>query len=591
MLEFLQLAYRQLDRDEQKVYKKLTLFLILSAALEVLGVILMGAFGALLVSGIGSRSPGTRLGLFLEKVSLSESTYSTQLSVLGILAILIMMVRTIAVVILSKRIFFLLSNASARSSSNLFNFILSNGLKFLKQESPQRFHYSIARGVDNFVVNSLGLVALLFGEIMTLFLISVSLFIIDPTTVLTLFVFLLASSFITYKSKKSTVQNLSKSRAEYEIKAGEDVTEIINLFPVLFLRRSLEKYSNSFRELRKLNSEVSAKLLFLPNVTKFYIEISLLLSLVIIGGTQFLINDQFRATANLALFLAAGLRLAPSFLRIQQSILGLSTNFGAATSTINLLYREKGERDKDKIREDFTLETLSKHADPIRKSNYEINFEKVSYVADDGFKILDNIDFSIEKNQFVGIIGESGSGKSTFLDLCIGILTPSYGSVLLRGKLPADYMTKSLLDIGYVPQEVFLVNGTLRDNILLGTTKVSDEQIIEAFRKANLKELVDALPNGINTLIGPRGIQLSGGQKQRIGIARAFLTQPSMLILDEITSSLDSQTEKEIMETIESFIGSITIIMSTHNLSLLSNANRIIALENGRIQKPLSPEV
>jgi ABC-type multidrug transport system fused ATPase/permease subunit len=256
----------------------------------------------------------------------------------------------------------------------------------------------------------------------------------------------------------------------------------------------------------------------------------------------------------------------------------LRANAGLAAPTISLINQILNTPEK------VSIEVLDTGVAELHRME-SVDFNRVCYVAEDGAKILDEITFSIEAGEFIGLIGESGAGKSTLVDLLVGIRTPNQGSISIFGQYPKDYIAKNPFAIALVPQEVSLISGSLRDNLTVGFTSelFSDSQIIEALNGSQLGDFLEKLPEGIETRLGQSGILLSGGERQRIGLARALLTKPSVLILDEATSSLDAATEDEFMKIILKIKESTTVIMIAHRLSLVQKTDRVLVLENGRL--------
>lgn len=243
-----------------------------------------------------------------------------------------------------------------------------------------------------------------------------------------------------------------------------------------------------------------------------------------------------------------------------------------------------------------TIETI--HHDlglsvSMNKSSLNSSFQfKAVDVAHLNFKyeqsenlVLSNINLNIVSGEAVGFVGQSGSGKSTLIDLMLGLLDPQSGSVLINGLSIEDVKQSWQKAIGYIPQTIFLMDDSLRRNIAIGIAdkEIDEAAIIEALKSAQLEDFVASLPEGLDTVVGERGVRLSGGQRQRIGIARALYHRPSVLVLDEATSSLDTETEHEVMKAVQALQGDKTVIIVAHRLSTVEYCDRLYRLDAGRI--------
>lgn len=247
----------------------------------------------------------------------------------------------------------------------------------------------------------------------------------------------------------------------------------------------------------------------------------------------------------------------------------------------------------DQVYDDFMAVKELKHKDEINESERKhtsIQFEKEISVENLSFSypetskaIFTNVSFKIPKGKFIGIVGPSGAGKTTFVDLLLGLLKPSSGSIKVDGTDISGNIGGWLDNVSYVPQSIYLIDGTIKENIAFGVLpeNIDDKKIEKVLKMAELYDFVQTLDLKENTQCGDKGAKLSGGQRQRIGIARALYQNPTVLILDEATSALDNETEKQITDTINKLKGEITIIAIAHRLSTLESCDFKIKFENG----------
>jgi ATP-binding cassette subfamily C protein len=243
-----------------------------------------------------------------------------------------------------------------------------------------------------------------------------------------------------------------------------------------------------------------------------------------------------------------------------------------------------------------SIEHVHKEYNSIAESkNYldipELCFNESIVLKDVSFKYLNtkkdvvsNINLEIKKGESIGIIGETGSGKSTLIDLILGLLKPHRGSILIDNKFPV-YASQWHKKIGYVPQSIYLVDDTIEVNIAFGETNINKDALNKAIDAAQLRKFIETLPNGYSTIVGERGIRLSGGERQRIAIARALYRNPEVLIFDEATSALDNETESRLMHTINAISQDRTVIMIAHRLTTLKDCSRVIAMDGNSIKE------
>ena len=337
----------------------------------------------------------------------------------------------------------------------------------------------------------------------------------------------------------------------------------------------LDAFQKAYFEYAKANG----KFLFLNQLPRMLIETIIVCGLLLLIITKLLLGSQPTEIVPLLGVLAlAAFRLMPSANRI----VNLSNSIRFQMPFFNELYEDlliiknKGEKETETC---------------LQKPKSRMDFENVISVEELSFaypeiekQVLSNINFSIPKGKFVGIVGASGAGKTTFVDILLGLLPPSKGKISVDGKNIYDDIRTWQTNLSYVPQSIYLIDGTIRENIALGVDEkeIDGALVNEVLQMAELYDFVQELPTGIDTTVGERGVKLSGGQRQRIGIARALYYQPQVLVLDEATSALDNETEKSITDTILKLKGKITIIAVAHRLTTLAQCDFKVKFENGK---------
>lgn len=287
-------------------------------------------------------------------------------------------------------------------------------------------------------------------------------------------------------------------------------------------------------------------------------------------------TDMTYFIASLAVFAMAAFRTLPSISRIS----GYLNQLIFLRPAFDIAYNNIKEAKTYVSNKELNLDIADKLGD-FEFSN-EIKLDNVTWKYISGKKeVLRDFNLTIKKGQSIGVIGESGAGKSTLSDILLGLYIPQKGTVSVDGHIISEIPKTWSRMIGYVPQSVYLMDDTLRSNISFGDEDIDENRIWNSLEKASLKEYVASLPDGLDTMVGERGIKFSGGQRQRVAIARALYHNPSILILDEATSALDDETEGAVMEAIESLQGTITMIIIAHRLTTIRKCNRIIKIENG----------
>ena len=546
--------------------------------LDLIGVVLIGIIGSLTVSGIQSGAPGDRVSNTLEFIGISEFKFQNQVAILGSLACFLLISRTILSVIITRKALRFLSRKGAEISSVLTHKLLAQPLLDIQTSSRQESLYAVTRGAQVITLNVISNWLIVASDLSLLIIMAVGLIYINASSAIATIVFFGLLSFAIYKLSNSRAHKLGIKTSSIAIEINNSILESLNSYREIFVGNRRDFY---VQKVTKKNQELSKYLSdeqFLPNISKYIIESGVILGAVLISAAQFILQDANRAAATLAIFLAAGTRIAPAVMRIQQSLIIARTGAGATEITFNFL---------EKIKIDKNLE-LSLPIPEFEHDGFigEILLSNVchTYIGNSR-PALQEISLKIEPGQSVALVGPSGAGKSTLADVLLGVIKPEIGSIKISGLDPEECFSRWPGAISYVPQEVAISNSTIKENIALGFSSefINETKCWQALDIAQLKQFVEGLPDGLNTLVGENGAKLSGGQKQRLGIARAMFTCPKVLVLDEATSSLDGETESEFANSILQLRNSVTLVTIAHRLSTVIEADSVIYLEQGQI--------
>jgi len=571
-------SFRVLDRKDRVKLFFVVVLQILMSLLDLLGVMLIGILGIVAVSGLQGAATGNRVNLVLNLINIDNLNFQQQSLVLGSLAAIILVARTLFSIYFMKRILYYLSNKGAQLTSNLIYKVLSQPMLSIQEKSSQEILYASTVGVQTITLGILGMLAVVISDGFLLIVMVAGLFLVDPLVALSTFLIFLSAGLLLNNFMHKRAATLGKLSADLNIKSNTKIIEVLSSYRESVVRNRRAYYAKSIGDIRHDLANANAELTFMPNISKYIIEGTVIVGTLFICGIQFALKDAVQAIGILSIFLAAGSRIAPAVLRMQQSFIHIKGNLGLAEPTLNLLDSLSGQ--PPKFNWQPGLESV--HTGFVGKIEMEKVF--VRYPSSDEFALKD-VNIKVDFGNVVAIVGPSGAGKTTFVDTLLGIIQPTSGEVHISDLKPLDAIQNWPGAMAYVPQDVSLVNGTILENLILGFDEESVELdlINSALEIAQLKDFVKSLPNQIRTQIGENGTKLSGGQRQRIGIARALLTKPSLLVLDEATSSLDGETELAISKAIAELKGSVTVIIIAHRLSTVRDADQVIYIEDGFI--------
>lgn len=572
-------AVKVLSLTDRRKILGITILQVMIGGLDLLGVIAVGLLSALSVAGLQSNAPDNRVSEALKILHIQDSAFQTQVLFLGVSAVLLLVGRTVLSILFTRRILFFLSRRGAKISADLIAKLLSQSLLNVQSRTTQETVYAVTTGVERIVLQVLATGVVWIADFSLLIIMILGLLVVDPVTAIATFLVFSLIALILYRFMHVRAEILGMESSNLNIRSNEKIVEVFATYRESVVRNRRDYYAREIGKLRYLIANSSAEIGFLPYISKYVIETTVVVAAVVIGAVQFTLEDASNAIATLAIFLAAGTRIAPAFLRLQQGSIYIKNGLGLSVPTFEMIESLEKLPVIENVKD--TLDT--KHEGFVS----EIVVENVSltYPNKQIPAVLD-VSLTIPAGTSIAFVGPSGAGKTTIIDILLGILIPDNGKVMISGLPPLLAVAKWPGAISYVPQDVAICAGTIRENIALGypIEAASDDLVLSALKVAHLDEFVAELPDGIDTQVGERGARISGGQRQRLGIARAMFTRPQLLILDEATSSLDGQTEASITDAIHSLHGSTTVVIIAHRLSTIRNVDKIVYLSHGKIR-------
>lgn len=438
---------------------------------------------------------------------------------------------------------------------------------------------AVGQAYSAYVMGALSVV----GEFFSILVIMLMLLVVMPVPALIAFTYFGVVAFLMqhFLKKSNTKQGVALMKAS--MGSTSAVLEAIVGFRETRMHGVTDRYTYRYQAKRLEAVEAQRRSNFMTDLPKYLLEVIFIIGIALLMGYMSFTGGSDSAPY-LLVFAGACIRILPSYTRLVAS-LGLVR---LGSDAMDLVDRELRQLDSTKtlklIEHEPDIKQFARVNDRTRPINVEV--EDVSFRYPDGdTNVLSNISFSVPAGSSVAFVGGSGSGKTTLVDIILGLFEPTSGAVLSNGKNINDNLSSWFSEIGYVPQDVFLGDATVREAIAFGMKpeEIDESRVLECIRIAELEDVVESLDQGMHTMIGEHGTRLSGGQRQRLGIARAMYRRPSLLILDEATSALDNETEHKITQTIDRISKEITVIIVAHRLSTVRHVDQLLYLSQGKI--------
>jgi ATP-binding cassette, subfamily B, bacterial PglK len=553
------------------------LFILISAVarlllvgLDIVGVGLLGVSVA--VAAGTSTSASSMTGLLLQ--SLEPLGVPNLYAIIAAISVAFFCTKSILALLLNRALGKYLAKVEVRHSTDILRQITINKLELLDKWTPREVAHGLLQSSLMAFSSSITSASIVFGEIALIAGISIFLAITNALLFCAMALFFSIFGFAMHFALSVQTQRRARELDESWLRSQSIVDGLVGNFRQYVTSGTANTATKSFQIQRSKVAQAGASLNLIGMMPRYITEIALVIGLGLLVAQRSLNGASAPTPAVLAIFIAGAFRIVASMLPLQASFNSLKQIGEISKTAIALANDSSGEA---------LMERGSELAEVSIKPP-AVSFTDVSYSFAGGSDVVRNMDIEIEGGEFVAVVGKSGAGKSTFADLLLGLRQPSNGSVTIDGQLSREYVNRNPGAIGYVPQRIELISGTLAQNITMDSSRedYDDVAMMRAVSLAQLSDVVGSLPAGLNTILD-QGLQVfSGGQLQRIALARALYRKPRLLVLDEATSALDSETEDAVREVIESLGGQTTLIVIAHRPATIRKATKVLKIEGGR---------
>jgi ABC-type multidrug transport system fused ATPase/permease subunit len=556
------------------------------ALLDLAGVVLLG----LVAAAAAGAATGTPLNVSgISFLSDRLPTDAKAIMVLAFVASILLVSKSVISLFLTRRIFRFIANRQAMIAGGIAKRLLNRPLLELQMRSSQETTAALTTGISAITIGTLGPAVVIGAEIALVLSMGIGLVFVDPVVALFTVMFFGVVTVLLQRLLGNWAQSLGLRFAAAEIGSMETMQHAMQAYREVTVAGRRRLFITRFQNLRWEAAKVQADTYILSQIGKYVFEISLIIG----GGLLVLLmtvtRDVTSAVAIITVFLAASSRIFPSLLRLQTSMVSIRNARGTADYSYRLV-DALSLAEQDHVPPTVPATNIQDvneviHAGfPGFSASVECSDVSVLYPMSDR-PALSKVSLSIKAGESVALVGSTGAGKSTLADVILGVLFPTSGEVLISGLRPLEVVNKWPGAMAYVPQDVKVLSGTIRENVALGIPSgdIDDSLVWEALERAHLADFLSGVRLGIETEVGENGVQLSGGQRQRLGIARGLYSRPRLLVLDEATSALDSETEKRISETLDALVGDVTLIVVAHRLATVRNCNQVMFLREGEL--------
>lgn len=566
----------------KKDRKKFHLFIILQVIVNILDLIAL--FLVIVIVTVSGEKITTVQGkgtinTLISKIGVNPNINEFSIFWLTLVILSVFIIKTVLNMLITRKTLKMLTKQSNKLSVETLESFINNKIQIDREVNMSETIYTLSTGIPRIIFSILGSFSALVADITLLVFLIFGLFLYNfQITLFTLFI-LGTTVLISHAIISKKIYNLGIASNTNDLAANNIILGYLRNKKEIFVKGNSSRLIEIYSKKRFEHLKASSDLMYLQNSSRYIIDLAVPITAFSLLGIQLLSASNLQGSLSLAVFLVAATRIAPALIKLQSNLIVMKSVSGE-TYTIKKWF--------------LTLQQ-AKHTDfyenvkqPPKNNAYSLIFKNVNfkYKNEDLFE-LKNINFEINPGEIAFITGSSGSGKSTIVDLACGLLKQNSGEILLANYSPQITLNLNKGKFAYVPQDPMILSGTIKDNILLGSPSETapNDKLWNVLEQVQLDNYVKELGNGLDTQVGEFGFDISGGQRQRLGLARALISEPEFLILDEITSALDQESENAIKKLLVSFKGKKTVLVISHSANFREIADKVFVLKNGMLIK------
>ena len=583
MLQGIRRSLRLLPRRDQRVLAGLVLFQFSLALLDLLAIAALGV-----VASLAASAATGQVSSFLPTLSnvLGDPPSPGAVITVAMGAGSLLVLKSALSFWGTRRAFRFLANRQAIIASRLANELLSRPLLQVQRRSSQENAFALTTGVNAMTVGVLGQAVIIASEVALITVLLVGLFAVDPVLTLFTAVFFSTVAFTLHLLLAKRAVRIGDRQARYSALATAAIQEALRGYREVTVSGRRGVYTERFQEVVWRTARVQSERMMITSIGKYVFEVALIVGAGLLVFTQSLSSSLSSAAAIIVVFFAAASRIMPALLRLQGATLEYKVSTGTAQLSVDLINDLRSSEASDPVQLSMLERMFEESSRGYPGFSAHIHVSRLTLVYPGAqAPALNDVSISVCPGSAFALAGSTGAGKSTLADVILGVLAPDDGDVRIGGLTPDQSVLRWPGAMAYIPQDVAIVNGTVRDNVAMGLPGhlVSDERVWEALERSRLADFLSEHREGLDTVVGEHGVKLSGGQRQRLGIARALYTRPRLLVMDEATSALDAETEASITATFDAMSGEVTRVMIAHRLATIQHCDQVAYLKEGRI--------